>query len=236
MPTDLLNGALTSLMNFAAASGGLGTAAYGLVDVTKAFGGGISNVGFSHIKKSLQPFDAAFREIGNVSPLDTLRAHWLNSVPQDDQKAAAKSLIHLGLSPGNASDLAESVGVDPDALTVAAEKKKTGAALLPEEANVLERFDAIIDAVLNGAYERGDQQYRNASKAASAVAAIILAVVGGGTTHAQDGQFSLQNFVFSQDFLVAILVGFTASPLAPMAKDLSSLLAGLVRPTGAAKP
>jgi hypothetical protein len=111
MPTDLLSGTLTSLANFVASAAGLGTAAYGLVDVTKAFGGGISNAGFGHVKRTLSPFEAALRNIGKTSPLDTVRANWLNGVPQADQKAIVKSLIRLGLSPANAPNLANATEV-----------------------------------------------------------------------------------------------------------------------------
>ena len=38
------------------AIGGLGTAAYGMVDVTKSFGGGISNRGFGDIRKVVSKF------------------------------------------------------------------------------------------------------------------------------------------------------------------------------------
>lgn len=40
-----------SFSEIALAIGGLGTAAYGVVDVTKGFGGGISNRGFGDIRK-----------------------------------------------------------------------------------------------------------------------------------------------------------------------------------------
>ena len=49
---------------------------------------------------------------------------------------------------------------------------------------------------------------------AGALALIVLALVGGGAAHAQSGSFNIQDFLFSQDFLVALLVGSTASPLA----------------------
>ncbi len=41
----------SQLSEIVLAIGGLGTAAYGLVDATKAFGGGVSVVGLGDIKK-----------------------------------------------------------------------------------------------------------------------------------------------------------------------------------------
>src|ERR1700761_2378757 len=96
---------LTSVVGAIAAIGGLGVAAAGLVDGTKAFWGGISNVGFGRIKKALQPFESALKRVDH-DWTDTIRAGWINGVPKEDQKATAKSLIRLGLSSAHAAKLA----------------------------------------------------------------------------------------------------------------------------------
>lgn len=44
------------ITNALGAVAALGTAAYGLVDATKAFGGGASNAGFRFIRDEVQPF------------------------------------------------------------------------------------------------------------------------------------------------------------------------------------
>jgi hypothetical protein len=51
-----------------AAAAALGTPAFGLVDVTKAFGGGVSNCGFGHVRRALEPFAAA---------LTSTRSDWM---------------------------------------------------------------------------------------------------------------------------------------------------------------
>jgi len=51
-----LSGGLTAIVNLVLAAGGLGTAAMGLVDASKAFWGGPSNFGFGHIASALKPF------------------------------------------------------------------------------------------------------------------------------------------------------------------------------------
>ena len=101
-PTDLLTSELTNVTGAIAAIGALGTAAYGLVDVTKVFWGGISGAGFRYIKKALKPFEPALSAAGGAEWSKTLFAHWINGTSLDDQKTVAKSLIHLGLSPDNA--------------------------------------------------------------------------------------------------------------------------------------
>src|SRR4051812_14779792 len=116
MADPALSGSLTEILNFLAAAGGLGTAAMGLVDATKVFWGGPSNFGFGHITSSLEPFlgplSKSSQGFGKAEIVQTLRANWLNGVDKSVQKAKAKSLIHLGLTKGNAVALAKAAGVD----------------------------------------------------------------------------------------------------------------------------
>jgi hypothetical protein len=75
-----------------AAIGALGTAAFGLVDASKALWGGPSNLGFGFIKECLEPFANALAVAdtsgvhGRDTFLNTLKANWLNGVPMADQK------------------------------------------------------------------------------------------------------------------------------------------------------
>src|ERR1700741_4653600 len=76
------------------AMGALGTAAFGLVDASKAFFGGVSNFGFGRIEKAVKPFmPSSAAKDDTLVWRDTLRANWINGVPKEDQKAAAKALI-----------------------------------------------------------------------------------------------------------------------------------------------
>jgi hypothetical protein len=200
----------------------------GLVDTTKAFRGGPSNFGFGYIEGSLEPFlaplggkSAAF---GKSEVLLTLKANWLNGVAKADQKAKAKSLIHLGLTKGSAARLATAAGVDGKKLVSLVEKTATGEQPTQEEVNVLGQFDAVLSAVLDTAYERGDQKYRNASKFLAMLVATILGAVGGWIVIGS-GSFS---FFTTREFALSLLVGMMATPLAPIAKDLTTSLQAAV--------
>src|SRR5437879_4977920 len=119
---SIMNGDLGNILNFLSAAAGLGTAAMGLVDATKAFCGGPSNIGFGDVETAIAPFLAASAPetgtaFGTAEILRTLRANWLNGMPKPDQKAKAKALIHLGLTQGNAAALAAAARVDPVKLT-----------------------------------------------------------------------------------------------------------------------
>ena len=221
------------------AIGGLGTAAFGLVDATKAFGGGVSNCGFGYVEKALKPFAAALTG-ANSSWRDTIRANWINGMAKDDQKAAAKSLIRLGLSSRNATDMAAAGHVDATRLTAIMTAVETGAPLTSQDAELLGRFNGAIDAAMDAGFERGDQQYRNACRLTAGLAAIGLAVWAGalvdlsgiGIHPAPD----LSAYFFSRPFWTAFLVGLIAVPIAPVAKDLASSLQAAAGAVQAIKP
>lgn len=241
MADDLLTGQLQNILNFIAAAGSLGTAAYGLVDASKAVLGGMSNPGFGYVRKAVEPLLAAAgpgAAFGPAQILATLKANWLNGVAKADQKAAAKSLIRQGLTPANAPQLATATGVNPGELSALAGRIRDGQNLTPQDINVLGRFDAVVSAILDLGYERGDQLYRNAAKIAASVVAIVLAAVGGGVIYLHtttDVGAGIGSYLHSNNFLLAILVGAISTPLAPVAKDLSSTLQAAAKAVSAVR-
>jgi hypothetical protein len=67
-----------------------------------------------------------------------------------------------------------------------------------------------LSALLDQAYQRGDQRYRNSAKVAAVVASLSLAWLGVWA-----GQLEPK---------LAIIAGLLATPLAPVAKDLASAI------------
>jgi hypothetical protein len=207
---------LQNLPQVITAIGGLGTAAFGLLDASKVFGGGVNHIGFTGIRAAVRQLTDAGAPVNALSQrkiLATLQANWMNGTHLGGQKAIAKSLIKLNLNPGNASVLALATGVDPDVLKIVATKIAAGASLISSESDVFARFDLIVTALLDEAYQRSDQAYRNWTRALSALIAVALALAGGRMLHP------------SVDWPVAVLVGLLATPLAPVAKDLATALA-----------
>jgi hypothetical protein len=211
-----------------AAIGALGTAAYGLVDATKVYRGGVSNVGFRFIRDAVEPFRPAFELVNPDDPYAVVLANWLNGVAKDIQKATVKSLIRLGLTPTTASLLAAAVpSVDAAVLTAAAANIAAGLPLTPQHINELGRFDAILDARMDTGFERADQKYRNVAKVLAACFAILLAITGA---------WWLEGKAFNGgDLAIAFFVGLIATPIAPIAKDLSSALSTAVAALKATK-
>jgi hypothetical protein len=208
-----------TLADLIAITGGLGTAAFALVDACKLFWGGVSNCGFTRIMAvvtSLVPSgDDSPAWHASIRP--TLRANWLNGTALADQKAIAKTLIKLRMNPTTAPAMAARTGVDPAALTTIAGKIHLGTTLTADEAAIFGRFDLIVTSMLDEGYQRADQIYRNSAKALSVLVAVVLAIAGvlAITPIGQVAAMLPQ----------AILMGVIAAPLAPVSKDVASALA-----------
>jgi hypothetical protein len=206
---------LQNLPQVVTAIGGLGTAAFGLVDATKVFGGGVNHIGFKGIRAAVTELtpDAGppLNALSQEKIVATLEANWMNGTDLASQKDIAKSLIKLNLNTHNARVLADVMGVNPDVLVGIATSIATGIPLSSAECDVFCRFDLIVTALLDEAYQRSNQIYRNWTRALAALVAIGLAMAGG--------------MVLRVDPRVSLLVGLLATPLAPIAKDISTALA-----------
>jgi len=239
------------------AIGGLGTAAFGLVDALKVTGR-INIIGLSGIKETVKkltpdaqrqtPVEETPTEESGSSPshnalpreqiLKTICANWVNGTDLSAQKAIAKTLIKLHLNAENATALARRTFVDAKLLSSAAVKIASGSstaqagpetALTQPESNVYARFDLIVTALLDEAYQHADQVYRNRTRALAAGISVVLALLGGWivATSAGPGMPPPDPLVW-KDWVLFALVGLLATPLAPIAKDLSTALATAV--------
>ena len=203
------------------AIGGLGTAAFGLVEATKVFWGGVNHIGFKGIRTAVTPLIPPGGALSQQKMLATLEANWFNGTDLGSQKAIAKSLIKLNLNAANAPAVASATGVDPAVLTAVATSIAADTPLTPAQLDVYARFDLIVTALLDEAYQRSDQVYRNGTKAWAMVFSIVLALAGGFVLNGANP--------WSQyDFVEVLVVGLLATPLAPIAKDLSTALATAV--------
>jgi hypothetical protein len=228
MPVDLAN----NLGSVVAAIGGLGTASFALVDVSKiGRNGGVSNSGFSFIEGAVRQLfpnasrkSVSFDQRAGHRLLNVLHGNWINGAPLGEQKAIAKSLVKLALSAQTAENFAAATGVDSKTLSGAAASMTTGASLTPEQTNVLGRFDLALTAILDEGYQRADQRYRNSAKVWASIVAMALAILGGWTI-----ADTAAGYFWSPDMWKAGLCGLLATPLAPISKDLTSALAAGVK-------
>jgi hypothetical protein len=209
---------LDKVIALIAATGGLGLAAMSLVDAFKAIpGGGVSRIGFDHIRKVLTLFDTVLARAVGPEWETVVLSHWINGRPRDEQIGVIRSLLRPGLNADTAGQLARIGNVEEKALSDAAAKLVKGAALGEAEINLIGRVEAAVEARLDSAFDLADQAYRNLSRVLAGVIAVILAVAAALmlTTPSQWG--------------AAILVGLLAVPIAPIAKDLVSALTAAAR-------
>ena len=211
------------------AVGALGTASFGIVDATKSMLGGVSTRGFANIEKQMatllpdMPVESVTKAdtsepatppaLKLESILVSLKSNWINGVAQDDQVAIAKSLVKLRLNAALAPSLAQLTGVDAITLASVATKIASGQPLTQPETDTYGRFDLVLTTLLDQAYQRGDQQYRNTAKILAGIVSVILALAGAFALGLHGG-----------DLWQAVLVGLLATPLAPIAKDVASAI------------
>jgi hypothetical protein len=208
------------LMALITAVGALGTAAYGLVDSSKGFGGGVSVRGMAYIRASLTPLlpDTAAGAPGTALSRDaifeTLKSNWINGEDSSDQQAIAKSLIKLRMDAASAAGFAKITGVSPTDLANIVGKMSDGTALTPAETDTYARFDLVLSTIVGQAYQRADQQYRNTAKLLSVPVSVALAAVAA---------LAMNHWKWSGAHLgIALVLGLVATPLAPIAKDVST--------------
>ena len=220
---------LTNIPEYITAAGALGTAAYAVVDSSKAIRGGVSNHGFNYIHKVAKTLWPKVTDLPEPlklsSAIETLRANWLNGTQLADQKAIAKSLVKLCLSADTAPHFAKVTGANPKLLKSVATKLSSGEPMTQAETDVFGRFDLVLTSFLDKGYQRADQSYRNKAKAWSMAVSVLLAFWGGWAV--KGGTFEL--YLGTIDMGQALLTGLLATPLAPVAKDLSSALAAGVK-------
>jgi len=224
-----------------AAVAALGTAAYGVVDATKGFFGGVSNVGFPAVAELVNFLfppggpkrkftTSSFEDIGgedglsNNAILRTLKSNWINGMASADQRTIAKSLIKLRLDDGDVPRFARITRVDAAVLAEVVIKMKAGKTLGTEEQNTYGRFDLVLTTLLDQAYQRGDQRYRNTAKLLAIPVSVALAIWAGSLLGAT-----------GKDLVTLGLLGLIATPLAPVAKDLTSAITAAVKLAEAAR-
>ena len=231
-------GQLQDLSSYEAigAIGALGTAAFGLVDSVKAAFPFINRIGFKNIRTmavALAPEGHTSGSAANALPqadiVQTLEANWVNGNDLGSQKAIAKTLLKLHLSVENAAKVAERTNVDEAMLAAVAAKLHQGAELTQEESDAYGRLDLIMTALIDEAYQRSDQVYRNGLRTLAGSTAVVLALAGAW------GLVGPQGLTENWDWVKAVVVGLLAVPLAPVAKDLTSALASAVNAMQAVK-
>jgi hypothetical protein len=203
-----------------AAAGALGTAAFGIVEALKWTPLGAA--GFGQIGTYLGPeLEAALQIAYGVDFERLLRAQYRQD--SQHQSLIGKSLrqgVRIGLTPGNAPEIARYLGtVDPAELRAAAIAVQDGQALSDDHRAAIGRFELAADARISSALSRAQDVYVGAVRCAASVLSIALAEVAAlmlGNGQTAPGLPSM--------WMIGLLVGVVAVPLAPIANDVVSAL------------
>jgi hypothetical protein len=223
---------MISLPDVGAALAGLSAlsaAGFGVLDSSKAFWGGCSNIGAGHIKAALTPFESPLANaLGANGWWPVVRANWVAGVAKADQKAKTQALIKLGLNSASADAVAKATHVDAAALKVAIANLEKGKPSTDADLNVLGRMSATIDVLLDAAYEAADQQYRNSCRVLAGLVCLALAWVAYLVWPATAENPRPNGWI-------VFGVGVLAVPLAPVAKDLTGALSAAMNALKAAR-
>jgi len=207
-----------------AAAGALGTACFGIVEALKWTP--LGTAGYGEIPKYLgTDLQEALRVAYGEDFQMLLRAQYRQD--SQHQMTIAKSLrqgVRIGLKSINAEAIARFLGtVDPVALKAAVANVEAGVALSDANRGAIGRFELAADARIDSALSRAQDVYIGTVRCAASVLAIVLAeatafLLGAGVT--VEGL---------QTWLIGLLVGTVAVPLAPIANDVVSALQAATR-------
>lgn len=219
----------TDLGSIVLAIGGLGTAAFALVDVSKIGGhGGLSDAGFDCIRSLVHALlgrDEQYRQthtVNTYSVLDQLHANWINGVDLAEQRRSAKAALKLELNMDTADSFAKVTIVDAETLKQVIGKLDGTEPMTEKEKVVYGRFDFVLGTMIDAAYRRADQKYRNQAKVWAGAVAVVLAVLGGWSL----SDLALVPYLsFSHDLALSLLGGVLAVPLAPIAHNVADAIA-----------
>jgi hypothetical protein len=214
------------------AIGALGVAASGIVDAAKTGLSFINRIGLEHITETvrrLTPEPNGVNSLEREHILRAVEANWINGEDLGRQKCLAVSLILGHMIRANSPGLAEHTNTDAATLQSIATKTLTGDAFLPEETAVQTRFQLILSTMIDEAYQRSDEHYRNGTRTLAGGIAVLLSFAGGWVLMGKG--FWTWNHAFA-----ALVVGLVAIPMAPIAKDLSTTVAAFANTLQAPKP
>src|SRR5262245_56896674 len=189
------------------ATGALGTAAFGIVEALKRYPF-VGEAGFDALLKILGPIFDTLKVAYGPDAQTMLRAQYRGE--QDELKKTMRQGVRIGLTPQNAAPIARSLdSIDAAQLIAAAEAVRAGTELPPPLRNALPRFEVAADARIDASVALAQDRYEHSAQLCAMAVAMVIAIAVG---------------VILNRVLESVLIGLTAVPLAPIAKDVASAL------------
>jgi hypothetical protein len=201
--------AADSLSDLVARAGLLGTAAMALVEAAKFTP--LGQAGLGRIREALGDF--GMKALAQAYGGSSLQAVLVGSFRRGHLELAEvlRNGLRLGLTSDNAAELAKEFGQEPVRLVAAlAGRTAAGGSPSAEAVAALARFHAAIDARVDAAVASAHETYLGTLR----VTGTLLALAGSlGVA-----------LVTGQDLWIAVGIGLVAVPVAPVSKEVLSLL------------
>jgi hypothetical protein len=197
------------------ATGALGVAAFGIVEGLKWTRLGLS--GFRKIEDTLgADLMGAFQRAYGDNAFDLLKAQYGTGRGTGDLPRTLRQGARIGLSSDNVANIGYQIGVvDIAQLAAVVGKLEGGTALDDQEKSILGRFELAVDARIDAGLALAERSYRGAMRRSAFALSLFLAFF---VTWVLDWEGVAVNW------LAPFIVGITAVPLAPIAKDVSKAI------------
>ena len=248
-PVEVSNQIVDNLPNIVMAIGALGAASYGVVDGLKLFPwfdlSGFECLfsgntgGRRWFKKeqqaNLDPLFPALKFAYGNQAMDVLKSQYRSGRAKGDLPRTLRQGVRIGLGmmpPIEITQAAYGLGITEETTKLISDSLIKAKKLRPpatgeskmassstslgdEERNALARLETTIDARIDAALLLAEKQYVSQAKAWATLLALSIAFVVGTT--------------LGQAWPMSFLVGISAVPLAPVAKDLATALQEAVK-------
>lgn len=199
---------------FFLAAGAVGTAASGIVEGLKVHAA-IGEAGFAELLRVLGGLRSALVVAYGDGAESVLRGLYRGDA--DTLARVLRQGIRVGLTRHNAEAVAATLGgVEASALAEAAEVALSAPQPTDAHRTILGRYELAADARIDAALAAARARYIASARLWAMGAALLLAV--GGKVAAGSG-----------DWAATLIIGITAVPLAPIAKDVASGIQAAVR-------
>ncbi|MDP3660463.1 hypothetical protein [Phenylobacterium sp.] len=219
------------------AVGALGTAAFGVVEAFgKALvvkGVGLPYAGFGYVKALVADYGPALRMTYGEHYKEIVQRQYRDGRAKGQAPDSLRQGVRLALplmEEGAATALighAWGLGDDKSAALARALISEQSGAITPTESETAAvlagRFALAVDARIVAAFSLAEERYQAFARCAAGLVAIALSLF---FNYAAKGGFVGRD---GYPWMIALIIGLAAVPLAPIAKDLSSALSDSLR-------
>lgn len=221
------------LVQLILAIGAVGAAAMGITEGFKSIW--LPPIGFWKLKQEIAWAEDALTIAYGNNYLDMLATLFRSGRSSGELPRILRQGVRVGLNEATGKKMAQTVGVsDPCELGDVAKQLMAGEDISkkPTERNILGRFEMAVDARIDAALAMGERAYKNGVRLRASLIALVLSLVAAYLMYTPDNG---ESFIRSDIFVLALIVGVTAVPMAPIAKDVAKGFQAAARALGTRK-